>query len=204
MKKKIILIVLGILLLAGIGVGVYWFVNRDKEDEGPKNKAAIVDRIDGYDYTLDDRDTKIFKDEFQNLKTILTGDEIDYDAYAESLAKLFVIDFYTLSTKINKYDVGCLEYLKDTDTETFKSKAGDTLYKYVEDDTNHKRVQTLPEVKSIVDTDLSTEGDTYSVTIEWDYQKDLEYDNKAVIKFIKIDNKLYLEDYSPETEENQD
>ena len=51
------------------------------------------------------------KTEFDVLKANLESDTIDEEAYALSIAKLFIIDLYTMNNKINKYDIGGIEYV---------------------------------------------------------------------------------------------
>jgi len=202
MKRIVGLIALGIVIVALIIFTVYRIFLT--EDKTPENKSTIIDTIEGWGYTLDDRDTQIFKDEFANLKKILTSsDEIDYDAYALSLAKLFVIDFYTLSNKITKNDVGSLEFMDPRIVDNFKLKAMDTIYKYLENNLDNKRTQELPEVKSIISAELEhtvykIEGEdipAIKVTIEWDYIKDMGYDTKAEIIFIRDGKKLVVVDF---------
>ncbi len=205
-KYKIILSIIGIILVLLIALGIYiFFFKKDEEQPKIKNENNVVSKIDNYNYTLDDRDSKLMQDEFKKLNDILSASEIDYSAYAESLAKLFVIDLYTIDNKINKYDVGSLEYLFESEQEKFKTKVMDTLYELVEDDSYKTRDQELPQVSSInvVDNQLGqydlkgSKIDAYIINLEWNYVKDLGYDNKATIYIVNQDNKLYVIEYIP-------
>jgi len=201
MKRIIFLIMLGVIIVGLIVLGVYSMLST--EDKTPENQSTIIDTIEGFGYTLDDRDTKLMKDEFANLKRILTASEIDYDAYTLSLAKLFVIDFYTLNNKITKNDVGSLEYMDERIVDNFKLKAMNTIYRYLENNLDNKRTQELPEVRSILSADLEhithkIEGENIEaikVTIQWDYVKDLGFDNHAEIIFIRAGKKLVVVDF---------
>ena len=110
MKKKykypLLLLILVIIILLGLIVFKIFFA----KDE-VKNNVKVIDSIVDFSYTLDERDTKLMKDTYQELKNILKEKEIDYNEYSKVLAKLFVIDLFTMDNKINKYDVGCLEYI---------------------------------------------------------------------------------------------
>lgn len=209
-RYKIWMIIIIILLIVVSGIGVFkLFINKD-EEEKPKNTTSIISNITDYEYTLDDRDTKYMKDEFEKLEAILKEDEVDYEAYATYVAKLFVIDFYTLNNKINKYDVGGLEYILSSKLDNFKNKAMDTIYNDVIDNTYKDRVQELPEITNVevlnveeVEIKLSNENTkAYKVTMKYTYRKDLGYDNEGTVYLVKNSNKLEIALYNPSIEEN--
>lgn len=170
-----------------------------------QNKTKVVSKIEKYDYSLDDRDSTLFADEFHHLENILKEKEVDEKDYTTSLAKLFVIDFYSLSSKLNKYDVGSLEYIYPSKAVMFKEKAMDSVYRNIIDNSDAKRVQELPTVSSITSCDVvegtymldEQEVASYIATISWTYEKDMEYDKEAKITFVKKDYKYYVVDYTP-------
>lgn len=176
---------------------------------GNVKQVKVLSEIDSYGYTLDDRDDEPFVSEFENLKKLLNEKEVDDRVYAQILAKLFVIDFYSLDTKINKYDVGSLEYVHPDKVQMFKQKAMDTIYMTLQDNSDGKRKQELPDVKEVTASASETgkykigeeEVDSYIVNVSWNYEKDLGYDKEATITFIKVDKKLYVVDYMPKAEE---
>lgn len=207
MKKKYKLQLRVLILLIILIIALICFKTFKKET---KNNVKVVDSIDNYGYTLDQRDSKLMKDTYKKLKEILNEKEIDYDKYAEELAKLFVIDLFTINNKINKYDVGSLEYVYPDNVENFKTNVEDTIYKIVEDNTKGKRKQELPIVSS-VNIEEETNGEyelsdvqnkSYIVKLKWTYEKDLGYDSNATITLIEKDNKLYVVEYS-KGEENE-
>lgn len=190
-KKKIIL---AIILLVTIGFVCTLIFGGSEEEVATVN---IKDSIESYSYTLDDRDTELFESEYEILKEILLAEEIDYLLYAEQLSKLFVIDFYTLGTKLTKYDVGGLEYLNDDIEENFKLKAEDYIYKYL------GTLDELPVV-SAVDIDeinedtiifYEEEYSGYTVSISWEYEEDLGYDSSATIEIILNNEKLEIVEF---------
>jgi len=198
--KRILIIILIVVLLAIISFVIYKILLNNKTEEEVVN---VVDSISEYGYNLDDRDTELMKSVYEELKNILNSDEIDYELYASALARLFVIDLFTMDNKINKYDVGGSEYVYPDALENFKLNVEDTLYKHMENNSSGKRKQELPEVSSIEvlsnETDEYTIGensfDSYIVNLSWQYVSDLGYDNNALITLINLDNKLYVVEY---------
>ena len=198
--KRILIIILIVVLLAIISFVIYKILLNNKTEEEVVN---VVDSISEYGYNLDDRDTELMKSVYEELKNILNSDEIDYELYASTLARLFVIDLFTMDNKINKYDVGGSEYVYPDALENFKLNVEDTLYKHMENNSSGKRKQDLPEVSSIEvlsnETDEYTIGensfDSYIVNLSWQYVSDLGYDNNALITLINLDNKLYVVEY---------
>lgn len=204
MKKRYkgALWIIGIIIV--LLLGILWF----KSFLGSamnQNKTKVVSKIEKYGYSLDDRDSALFADEFHHLENILKEKEVDEKEYITSLAKLFVIDFYSLSSKLNKYDVGSLEYIYPSKAVMFKEKAMDSVYRNVIDNTDAKRTQELPTVSSIRSCDVvegtyvldEQEVAAYIATISWTYEKDMGYDSEAKITFVKKDDKYYVVDYTP-------
>ncbi len=148
-KYKVGMILIGILIILVSIIGISKiFLKKDSETK-PKVETKIISNIEKYGYTLDERDTKYMKDTFKELESILNAEEINKEEYAKVLSKLFIIDFYTLSNKINKYDVGSLEYILNDKVEMFKNKAMDTIYSDIIDNTYKDRVQELPEISKV-------------------------------------------------------
>lgn len=212
-RYKIGLIVIGVLLVGVISLGVLRiFFNNNEEDRGEANVSNIISNITDYGYTLDDRDTDYMKDTFHELEDILSATEVDYNLYANTLAKLFVIDFYTLDNKINKYDVGSLEYILSSSVDMFRQKATDTIYRDVIDNTYRDRIQDLPEITNV--TILDTEETTFTlneeevsaikVTMNYEYKEDLGYDTEGTIYFVRSANKLEVASYTPSIEESSE
>lgn len=202
-RYKIGLIIIGALTLIAIVIGVLKFFQKPEEKE--KNTTSVVSSISEFGYTLDDRDTKYMKNTFEGLNDILSAEEIDYEAYAKELAKLFIIDFYTLNNKINKYDVGALEYIYTDSKASFRLKAMDTIYKDIIDNTYQDRVQDLPEITKVevinVESDTYTinevEYPSYKVEVNFAYKKDLGYDTKGLIYLVKVEQKLEVASFTP-------
>lgn len=197
MKKKVILFLCILIFVYAAGGTIYYIATREKKDDKPI--VTNKDTIKGYDYTLKSNATKLYEDEFKALKANLEGD-INYDEYAVSVAKLFVIDLYTINNKINKYDTGGASFVYPDGRDNYKLNVQDTIYKYVEDNTNGKRTQNLPEVSSVIVKDSKKDtykiGDNsfeaYKINLEWSYVQDLGYDKTGEIILIKKARNIYV------------
>ena len=188
---KGILLVLVIFLIAFVILYIYGYLQRDKSEI--TNVVNALDSIEKYNYVLNDNVTTYYKDEFHKLKGLEDEEEI-----ANQVAKLFVIDLFSISYKVNKYEVTSTQYYYFDRREMFRNKVIDTLYNYVIDNSYNDRKQDLPEVKEvdIVETKKDTyklgddKRDCYVVKLNITYVKDLGYDSKAKVILVK-DNDNY-------------
>ena len=192
-KSALMIIILTIL----ISIGLY-FLLFSKSTGGLLVRSK--DKTVKFDYTLDKDNTNLMKENFKELKDILANDNINYEDYAKTLAKLFIIDLYTIDNKKSMYDVGSLEYVYDK--ENFKTRCQNTLYKGINDKSTRKNNE-YPIVESInIDsfengefTYNDNKYESYEITLSWDYKKDLGYDKKGKVTIIKIEDKLYVVSY---------
>lgn len=188
-KVKIFLIVLLILLIIASGVFLVWKFVLDKEETGTAVEIKELDNLSDYSYVLTDRDSDYYRSEFEELKKIVNVDEVDEEAYAVQVGRMFIIDLYTMNTKVNKYDIGGIEFIHVDAKESYEKKVMDTLYSQLLDDTYGDRKQVLPEVNSL--ETISTEKITYSVLgndqtcyltkFNVGYVSDLKYDSKQSV-----------------------
>ena len=141
MKKSLLITILILVLIYGVGGIIYFYLKDDKEEVVEK-----ISEIKNYPYTLKSNATEYIKNEFAILKVNLESNEINEEEFASSIAKLFIADLYTISNKINKYDIGGLDYVFPSAVDNYKLKVKETLYKYVEDNDKGKRTQKLPQM----------------------------------------------------------
>jgi len=189
-------LILGVLIVTGIKVYKDFFAGSDKEGIKPKE----LENLDKYGYTLNDLDTKLYKDYFNHIKEELNKEEIDNKAYATLLVQLFVTDFYTLSNKITSGDIGGVEFVHPSILSNFKLNAGDTMYNHVKNNVYGDRKQDLPTVKEVVIDEVTEEtyvynGTTYEafkITATWEYETDLGYDKSGTFYLIKDNDKLNI------------
>ena len=197
-KSKLRVILILILIILFIIGGVYSFKFLKKDDN---KEIKVVKKIDNYDYNLKENETKLYSNTFDELEELLKSEEIDYESYAKLVAKLFIIDFYTLTNKLSKNDVGGTEFIKDSMKDNFIEEARSTFYKYLEVKSD-KRTQELPEVSNIKEvtveptefkySDKTIDKNAYSIAISWEYKKDLGYESEARMIIVKENDKLFI------------
>ena len=196
-----------ILCLVVVLVIVGGFVVYDKFIKPSNNKVKVVDSIknEDVDYVVNENDTKLFKDNFNELKKVLNAKEIDNEEYAKVLAKLFVIDFFTLSNKTSKNDVGGVQFVFESYKKDFVDGARDSMYKQVKstvsDENANKSLPTVSKIKvdtidtvspfSMFETGGFTEDQVgYIVNISWNYKNDDEFQSNATLIIVPDGTKL--------------
>ena len=129
-KPKIILMILLIIILIGVGAFSYHcYVNKSEVKE---NK--VVSKIPEYGYVLKSNKSEAYKKMFQELKDVLSEDKVNEKKYVQTIAKMFILDFYSLDDHNAKTDVGGVDFVQSDALENFVVNTEDTLYKYVESD----------------------------------------------------------------------
>ena len=190
----ILFILLGICLISYVGYTIYNdFFKKTTEN-------VVIKNLELYGYSLQESDTELYKNEFDNLSNILNKETVNYEEYAKSISKLYIIDFYTLSNKISNTDIGGLEFIYPDSLANFKLKAKDTMYKYIEVNYNGKREQQLPEVSEVNVEEIKEdkykigeeEFNSYIVNANWTYMEDLGYQTSTKLTIVKDGSKLYI------------
>ena len=126
-KRVVLFTFVIVLVVVLIGVTSF-FVLREKDEEKENETVKTnTQEISGYGITVDDLDSEYYKLEFEKLKANLESKNVDMDAYAESVARLFLIDLYTIKTKINKYDIGGIEVVLPEARDNFVVNVTDTI-----------------------------------------------------------------------------
>lgn len=203
-KYKIPLITIVVILILFISLAVFLNITSKSKNKNPVVSSSIVDTMDEFGYTLDDRDSELVKNLFKELKEVLTAEEINYEEYAKLISQMFAVDLLSIDNKVNKYDIGSLEFLYENEIEMFKNKVLNTLYDYVEDNSYDERKQELPMVKevSVESIDNLTykieeeSKESYEVVLKLTYEKDLGYDEDIKITVVKDEKKLYVIGYT--------
>ena len=198
-RFKISLIIIVILIILG-SVTLISFKFKTNDNNVISKQ---IDKIDNYNYVLEERDSILMQNVFKDLKKTLENNEINYKDYATYLSELFIIDLFTINNKINKYDVGGLEYVLDDIKDNYSLNVQDTIYKYIVDNSKRSEDEVYSVVSSITKESLENtkytykdlEYEAYKVTLNWEYEKDLGYHTKGEVILIKKDNKLYVVSY---------
>ena len=181
--RIIMLVVIALIAIYAIFVAIPSKKNKDEGIENINNK-----------YILYKRDSSLYKENFEKLRTILETRPVDNKEYAETIVKLFVIDFYTLDNKNDNTDIGGLQYVHSNLKDNLVLNASSTMYKYI------KTTKELPKVKSItsVDTRETTykindkDYSAYAITINWEYDKDLGYENQRTFIVVNDNGNLSI------------
>ena len=200
--KKLLILLLIVALIIGGFIGYQRFFKKDNT-----KKVKVVDSIknDNVDYVVNEHDSKLFKKTFEELKKVLNAKEVDNKKYAETISKLFVIDFFTLSNKTSKNDVGGVQFVFDGYKTTFVEYARDGIYKQVLASDAGQINNSLPTVKSVkvnsveevspagmFATPFAEDAVGYEVRLSWTYENDDSFQSEAVIVVAPDGEKLSL------------
>lgn len=199
-NKLFYFVMISLILVVIIVIGVKFTLEFLVKDDKNVVTKKELDSLELYGYTLDDYDSDLYKEYFNDLKGTLNSKEVNYEDYAKEIVKLFVSDFYTLDNKLTSSDIGGVEFIPSDMVENFKMHAGDTMYNHVKTNIYGDRVQKLPIVKSVEVTNIENitytykdkEYSAYKVSTRWEYQEDLGYKNNEIFTLIKDNNKLYI------------
>ncbi len=197
---NIALVICSILAVLLIGISCVLTVGIFKDLKGTK-EAKVVANIEKYDYQLTERNTKYYKSLFNQLKELLNEESVDEEEYAKLVSQLFVTDFYDLESKLDKTDVGGVQYVWEDYRETFKNFATDNtgIYYYLENNVDGKRKQSLPTVTEVTVDSISpiqyskgkvSDDKAYEVKVTITYKKNLGYPQQCVLKLIHNGDKL--------------
>lgn len=200
--KKLLILLLIVALIIGGFIGYQKFFKKDTT-----KKVKVVDSIknDNVDYVVNEHDSKLFKKTFEELKKVLNAKKVDNKKYAETISKLFVIDFFTLSNKTSKNDVGGVQFVFDGYKTTFVEYSRDGIYKQVLANDGGQINNSLPTVKSVTvnsveevspagmfATPFAEDAVGYEVRLSWTYENDDSFQSEAVIVVAPDGEKLSL------------
>ena len=175
----------------------------------PANKNKVVDSIknEDVDYVVSENDSKLFKDTFNELKKVLNAKEVDNKKYAETITKLFVIDFFTLSNKTSKNDVGGVQFVYNSYKTDFVEGARNSIYKQVGSTISDANVNSkLPTVTKVTIDDIdeispysmfegfgfAEDQVGYMINISWTYKNEDNFQSNATIIVVPDGSKLSI------------
>lgn len=211
MKKWVKWLIFILIALIFLALCTWYLINNFTDKGKGRNTIKVIDEIKDYGYTLDENETKLYKDLFRQLAKTLDTDNVDEKEYAELITKLFVADFYNLDNKITKNDIGGTQFIHSGAVDNFVLKAKDTFYKGIKSDIYGDRKQDLPVVEEINldevnDTTFTLndeEVDAYSVTLNWKYEDDLGYEDEKEFILVHEDKKLSIVQMNDIDENNE-
>ncbi len=192
--RKIVIFSIYILFILLIIIGIVKILTKDK----PKN-VQVVDSIDNYGYTLNDNATSYYKQTFNELSDLLSNESIDEKSYAQLVSKLFISDLYTLDNKLNKNDIGGMQFVYKDFVDDFSSYSKSTIYKYVENNMYNDRTQDLPVVTNVIINSVNNDDfkyndkvfeNSYYIDLTLEYETDLGYPTNINLVLVKNNNKI--------------
>lgn len=201
-KRRIkVNLILSLIVVVLVGIMIYCvFDIFGSIKSKTQNSVEVLDKIEGYDYELNENDSAYFESLFAELKKTLESEEIDEEKYASLVSQLFITDFYSLENAINKNDVGGIQFVYKDYQNDFISKSKTSVYNYVENNIYGDREQELPAVSEVVVNSVETEkytfdndvedSNSYVVNVSVTYSKDLGYPTEVTLVLIHSNNKL--------------
>lgn len=203
-KDNISILIVGLILLALIITLISMTKSSFSSKNEPKAEAKVVDKIDDrYGYYLTESHTAYYKELYNELKKVLTADEVDDDKYATLISQMFAADFYDLNSKSSKTAVGGTQFLIKGYQEDFIKTASDAngIYYYVENNLYGDRKQELPEVVKTEVVSLKNQSykylkidddKAYKATVNITYKKDLGYPKTVIITLAHYNDKIII------------
>ena len=191
-----------VVLIVITGILAYGIIKDTFGKKGEK-EVEIVDNIGNYGYQLTENNTEYFKSLYYELKDVLNDEESESfdEDYASLVARLFVADFYDLNSKLNKTDIGGVQFVYTGYQGTFKDFASDIngIYYYVENNIYGDREQALPTVKDVSITEINNisytykdinDANAYQVKLYIEYTEDLGYPKYVTLVLVHSNNKI--------------
>lgn len=196
---KVSILILVLIIIGIIGYIIYSNLSNKKEE---KIETVIKEELelDNYKYYINSSASKYEKEVFEELKNILSKEEVNEEEYASSLAKVFICDLFTLNSKNNSSDIPSSQYVYNDYQNTYKTIIKDTIYSNIELNLNGERTQELPEVNNIEITSIDRtkfslnkqviDEQAYDIKVNISYVKDLGYPKKYNIILVKNNDLL--------------
>ncbi len=172
-------------------LGVQFYQTLDLASSHSNHHSELVETEN--EYVLTEHATIYQEELFGLLETAAKAyDESPLEnqamTYASLVAQNFIVDFYTLSNKAGRYDVGGLQFIQKEITSDFHKKAMDTFYLYLDQYDEEQELDRLLSVTKInvesITESIYTLEDESTVTA-LDVVMHWEYDNQT---FLPIEN----------------
>lgn len=206
-RNKKIITIASILLTLLISVLVFTLLfnssshnaDIDREEQVVEKGEEEVQK-DIYNYKLSDSASLYEVELFNDLKLILSRDEVNDEEYAVGLAKVFVADLFTLSSKKGSSDVTSSQYVYTEYRDKYKILVKNGLYSYIELNLDGKRNQKLPIVKSVELISVGREkflfngsvidNNAFKIRFNISYEVDMGYPVKYEVIIVKSEEVL--------------
>lgn len=167
------------------------------------NNVEILDSMDEHGYSLTENHTKYFKKLYYELKDLFDKNDYEEEEYAKLIAKMFVADFYDLNSKLNKSDVGGVQFIYSSYREDFKNYASDStgIYYYIKNNIYGDRTQKLPIVKEVeivsIENTIFTfnnivDNNAYKIDLTVAYEENMGYPTTVQVILLHVGEKLEI------------
>jgi hypothetical protein len=185
-KNPFVLITVIVLIVAALAVtGVLLFMKKD-DPQVPNN--TVQEPVSVNDpYSIRSNATDYQKELYEDLQNALESD--DQQAVLENVAKNFVADFFTLSNKSIKNDIGGTQFWSSDARIVLRNKAIDTFYTNLELYIDDYGSENLPTVNSVIVEDFYQsldDSNVYIVCVSWTYEENSVFDTSDFQKYAVI------------------
>ena len=109
LKKKVKRLLI-LLIIVGLVLGGYYIYSKINKKEEVK-EIKVINKIDKYGYELKENKPSKYKKLFEELKEILNEENVNEENYVKKISEMFIYDFYSLSDKTAKTDVGGTDFV---------------------------------------------------------------------------------------------
>lgn len=203
LKKWVKVTTLISIILLVLGIIVYVICSKSSKKE-EKIETVIKEELESntYKYYINSSASDYEKEVFEELKKVLSKEEINEEEYANTLAKVFISNLFTLNSKNNSSDISSSQYVYDSYQETYKTIIKDTIYSSIELNLNGERTQELPEVSNVevistgrikffLNKEIIDEQ-AFDIKVNISYVKDLGYPKEYNIVLVKNNDLLQV------------
>lgn len=195
---KIIAAVLVFVLIVGLGgFAVVKLLGNNSENEV---QTPTVNMTTDDAYSIRSNATDYQKELYDELKAAL--EQEDKLVISEALVKNFIADFYTLSNKTIKNDVGGTQFWHQDARLLLRTKAIDLFYNNLELYIRDYGSENLPTVANVtvLGSGMMEEENCYAVEVEWTYVENSVFDTskfqkKAMFEVTDASGEFYIYRY---------
>lgn len=196
----LIIITIVVLFFTGYKIYVKYMIRENEKEAIVETKPK--DKLEDYNYYLNRNATPYEEQLFEELKEILSKEEINEEEYAKALTKLFISDLFTLDNKKSSSDITSSQYIYTDYQDIYENEVKNTIYSSIELTLDEKRNQILPIVKNVEITSIERksfslkeevlDNDAYYITTNITYEQDLNYPTTYNLVMIKNDKLLQI------------
>lgn len=194
-------IVIAVALAAILVFGGILAVNLLGNSDAPETPVVEHEVREDFPYTIRSNATDYQKELYEELEKLYSEDA-EPIILAESIAKNFVADFFTLSNKTIKNDIGGAQFWCSEVRLQFREKAVDYFYQNLELYIHDFGAENLPTVTSVTASDIeevqiNATDVVYRMKLSWTYAEVEGFpiskmQNSATVEVVEEAEELYM------------